>query len=53
MSAVTTTPVRVDRWLWAARMYKTRSQAHKACAGGHVKVNGDSVKAAKAVRPGD
>ena len=46
-------PVRVDRWLWAARMFKTRSQAHKACAAGRVKVNGDTAKAAKTVRPGD
>lgn len=46
-------PVRVDRWLWAARFFKTRSQANKACAAGHVKVNEQSVKAAKLVRPGD
>ncbi len=46
-------PVRVDRWLWAARFFKTRSKAAKACAAGHVKVNERSVKAAKTVRPGD
>lgn len=45
--------VRIDRWLWAARFFKTRSQANKACAAGHVKVNAQSVKAAKLVRPGD
>lgn len=45
--------VRVDRWLWAARLYKTRSQAAKACSAGHVKMDGDSVKAAKTVRAGD
>jgi len=46
-------PIRIDRWLWAARFFKTRSQACKACAAGHVKVNERSVKAAKMVRPGD
>lgn len=45
--------VRVDKWLWAARLFKTRSQASKACTAGHVKLNGDSVKASKVVRPGD
>lgn len=45
--------VRVDKWLWAARMFKTRSQASKACTAGHVKLNGESVKASKSVRPGD
>lgn len=45
--------VRVDKWLWAARLFKTRSQAGKACAAGHVKLNGESVKASKSVRAGD
>jgi ribosome-associated heat shock protein Hsp15 len=45
--------VRVDKWLWAARLFKTRSQASKACAAGHVKLNGESVKASKSVRCGD
>ena len=45
--------VRVDRWLWAARLFKTRSLASRACASGHVKCNGTSLKAAKPVRPGD
>ena len=36
--------VRVDRWLCAARVYKSRTRAHDACVGGLVKVNGDSVK---------
>ncbi len=48
-----TAPVRIDRWLWAARLFKTRSQASKACAAGHVRVNDQAVKAAKLVRPGD
>ncbi|MEM6786613.1 MAG: RNA-binding S4 domain-containing protein [Myxococcota bacterium] len=45
--------VRVDKWLWAARMFKTRSQAAKACTAGHVKMDGDSVKASKTVKVGD
>jgi len=45
--------VRVDKWLWAARLFKTRSLASKACTAGHVKLNGDSVKASKSVRRGD
>lgn len=45
--------VRVDRWLWAARMFKTRSRASKACMAGHVKCNGTPAKAARAVRVGD
>ena len=45
--------VRVDKWLWAARMFKTRSQATKACDAGRVKLGGEVVKAAKTVRPGD
>lgn len=45
--------VRVDKWLWAARMFKTRSQAAKACTAGHVKIDGDSVKSSKTVKVGD
>ncbi len=45
--------VRLDKWLWAARCFKTRSQAGEAVAAGHVKVNGDSVKTAKLLRRGD
>jgi ribosome-associated heat shock protein Hsp15 len=50
---VSTTPVRVDKWLWAARFFKTRSLAAEAVDGGKVQVNGDRAKAAKQVRPGD
>jgi ribosome-associated heat shock protein Hsp15 len=45
--------VRLDKWLWAARCFKTRGLASEACAAGHVKVNGDSVKAAKLLKRGD
>ena len=51
--AESSTSVRVDRWLWAVRVYKTRSAAADACRGGHVRVNGRGVKAARLVRPGD
>lgn len=45
--------VRVDKWLWAARCFKTRGLASDSCAGGHVKVNGTSVKSAKLLKRGD
>lgn len=44
---------RVDSWLWAVRVYKTRSAATTACRAGHVRLNGDKVKAAQQVRIGD
>ncbi len=49
----TSAGVRVDKWLWAARMFKTRSAASTACSAGHVKIAGESIKASKVVRPGD
>jgi ribosome-associated heat shock protein Hsp15 len=44
---------RVDRWLWAVRVYKTRSAATDGCRGGHVRVNGSPAKPATPVRVGD
>lgn len=44
---------RVDAWLWAVRVYKTRSAATTACRAGHVRVNGKRAKAAQPVRAGD
>ena len=45
--------VRVDRWLWAARFYKTRGAATEAVMGGRVHLNAERVKPAKDVRVGD
>ena len=48
-----TSSARVDVWLWAVRVYKTRSAATTAIRGGHVRVNGDPVKASYNVKIGD
>lgn len=45
--------VRLDKWLWAVRIYATRSQATAACAAGHVKINGQNAKPARHVHPGE
>jgi ribosome-associated heat shock protein Hsp15 len=45
--------VRVDKWLWAARFFKTRSAAQQAIDGGRIKLNGERVKPAKTVSIGD
>jgi ribosome-associated heat shock protein Hsp15 len=45
--------VRVDKWLWAARFFKTRSLAAQAVEGGKVQVNGQRAKPARDVKPGD
>lgn len=44
---------RVDKWLWAVRLYKTRTAASDACRGGHVKLNRVAAKPSSIVRPGD
>jgi len=44
--------VRLDKWLWAARFFKTRSLAQAAVVGGKVKLKGERVKAAKEIAPG-
>ena len=45
--------VRIDKWLWAARFFKTRSGAQQAIDGGRVKLNGERTKPAKELKAGD
>ena len=47
------TRVRLDKWLWAARFYKTRAMATAAVSGGKIDLNGERSKPAKAVKAGD
>ncbi len=44
---------RIDKWMWAARIFKTRSIAAEACKKGRVSINGAQAKAARVVKPGD
>ncbi len=45
--------VRIDKWLWAARFFKTRALAAKACDLGRIQANGNDAKPARDLRPGD
>ena len=53
MESNSTLKLRLDKWLWQARFFKSRSQATDAAAGGLVHVNGERVKAAREIRIGD
>lgn len=49
-----TTKLRIDKWLWYARFFKTRSLAAKVVSGGHVRVNGQKIaKSSHSISPGD
>ena len=50
---MTNESVRLDKWLWAARFFKTRSMATDAVDSGRIKLNGDKVKPARGVKTGD
>lgn len=45
--------LRIDKWLWCVRLFKTRTQAAEACTGGKVKLNDESVKPSRELKPGD
>lgn len=53
MASADSDRLRIDRWLWCARFYKTRSAAGDAVKGGHVRVNGQRVKPAQPLKAGD
>ena len=53
MNSNNTDEARLDKWLWAARVYKTRQLAAGAISGGHVEVNGNRVKPSRLARVGD
>lgn len=53
MDKSTTETMRIDKWLWAARLYKTRALATQAVSGGKVHMNGERIKPARKLVPGD
>lgn len=52
-TALSSEPVRIDVWVWAVRLMKTRSAASEACKAGHIKISGQPVKPSQQVVPGD
>ena len=50
---LSTDSLRIDKWLWCARFFKSRSLAQQAVEGGHVQVNGERAKASRQVKVGD
>lgn len=53
MTFTNLTSIRIDKWLWAARFFKTRSLAARACELGRVRFRGQSTKAAREIHAGD
>ncbi|MBI3510152.1 MAG: RNA-binding S4 domain-containing protein [Bacteroidetes bacterium] len=45
--------MRLDKWLWCVRIFKTRTHASNACKGGKIKMNGEAAKASKEIKAGD
>ncbi|MBV7281627.1 MULTISPECIES: RNA-binding S4 domain-containing protein [unclassified Corynebacterium] len=53
MTSPSSEPVRIDAWIWAVRIVKTRTRAGATCKAGHVKINGTTAKPSQLVAPGD